>query len=590
MLKFIKHLSVILSLLLVHIARSQDIQKQNDIMTKKVINWLNKNEPDSIYRYFDATMKNALSKEVFIQSVNTQLALLMPVEATTFHSFASPVSFYRLKVKGDSLHFQIATNNEGLISGLFLKPLNIAQKARPTSAISKTIDSIAQLAYGYLNNKDADALYSLQGKKFREKISDEKFKALFASQIFPMLPLTTYEYIKTTDSTSKYKAALAAGINLQILFTLDDERKLAGFVLQPYEEEKLIQQIKWHDNALATALDSAVHKAVIDKMSKTHVHGLSLAVLQGLKVFYYNYGIAKPATDQHPLNKTLYEIGSITKTFTAFILADAVIKKKVQLSDAITKYLPAELAANTSLQAITLEQLANHTSGLPRMPDNISATMKDPSDPYGEYRKEDLYAFIKNYSSGNPTGKNYAYSNLGFGLLGAIMENVYGKSYEDLCKELIFKPSRMNDAYVANISDSSMVASGFNEEGIRVPYWNFKIMQAAGSAKSNTEDMIKYALQFTQKQNRTNKFTPVAELLMTPTFNNNGTKLSLAWHMGSLKDTIDFMEHSGGTYGFRSNIMIVPDKQIAIAGLVNSATEGMIENINRTVLSFIAKP
>jgi len=307
-------------------------------------------------------------------------------------------------------------------------------------------------------------------------------------------------------------------------------------------------------------------------------------------VYYYNYGIAKPATDQHPINKTLFEIGSVTKTFTAYILADAVVKKKVRLDDPITKFLPADLAVNPSLQVITIEQLANHTSGLPRMPDNINATVKNALDPYAEYSKGDLYAFLKKYAANNPTAKNYAYSNLGFGLLGIILENIYGKPYEELCNELIFRPFKMNNSYVSNITDSSMVANGFNEQGQQTPYWNFKSMQAAGSAKSNVEDMIKYALQFTQKQSRTQKFTPNVELLLKPTFDNSATKLSLAWHMGSLNEKSNYIEHSGGTYGFRSNLMIMPDKQIAIVGLVNSATEGLVEHINRAVLSFIAKP
>ena len=577
-------------LFLAHTSKSQNIQKQNSAMAEKVIQWMNEAALDSIYHYFDATMKNALPKNVFIQSFNTQLKSLMPVQGSSFLRFENPISFYRLKVKEDSLHFQIATGQDGLIGGLFLKPLNLAKKAKPISPIAKTIDSIAMLAQQFLNDKNADGLYSLQGKAFKKAVEELKFKALLNGQIFPMMPITSFEYIKTTDSTSKYKAELAAGVNMQILFSLDDDRKLAGFVLQPYQEEKLIQQIEWHDNALLTPLDSAVHKAVTEKMSKTNAKGLSMAVLQGLKVYYYNYGIAKPPTDQHPINKTLFEIGSVTKTFTAYILADAVVKKKVQLSDPVTKYLPADLAANQSLQAITLEQLANHTSGLPRMPDNINATVKNALDPYAEYSKEDLYAFIKKYTSDKPTGKDYAYSNLGFGLLGIILENVYGKSYETLCNVLVFKPFKMNNSYVANITDSSMVANGFNEQGQQTPYWNFKSMQAAGSAKSNVEDMIKYALQFTQKQSRTQKFTPNVELLLKPTFDNGATKLSLAWHTGILNDKASFIEHSGGTYGFRSNLMIIPDKQIAIVGLVNSATEGLVEHINRAVLSFIAKP
>src|SRR5690606_4907143 len=113
-------------------------------------------------------------------------------------------------------------------------------------------------------------------------------------------------------------------------------------------------------------------------------------------VFYY--GETEKGNKQLPDENTLFEIGSVSKTFTATLLAYLAQTQQISLDDPITQYLPDSIAVNPDLQRITLEQLANHTSGLPRMPDNLDTTETGNSlDPYSGYTKEQLYAYLTSY-------------------------------------------------------------------------------------------------------------------------------------------------------------------------------------------------
>src|SRR5712671_795164 len=122
--------------------------------------------------------------------------------------------------------------------------------------------------------------------------------------------------------------------------------------------------------------------------------------------------------DSRPLNgDTVFEIGSITKVFTSLLLADMVGRNEVALSDPVAKYLPATVRVPERRgEQITLEDLATHTSGLPRMPANVDS--RDPANPFAEYSVDRLYDFLSNYRLPRDIGESFEYSNIGGALLG----------------------------------------------------------------------------------------------------------------------------------------------------------------------------
>ncbi|UJP05358.1 MAG: beta-lactamase family protein [Nitrosomonas sp.] len=126
---------------------------------------------------------------------------------------------------------------------------------------------------------------------------------------------------------------------------------------------------------------------------------------------------------------TIFEIGSVTKVFTALLLADMVQHAEVALTDPIAKYLPEEVVVpQRGDKVITLVDLATHMSGLPRMPDHFAPV--NPDNPYADYSVEQLYQFLSNHQLTRDIGTQWEYSNLGYGILGHILARRAGTDYE----------------------------------------------------------------------------------------------------------------------------------------------------------------
>jgi CubicO group peptidase (beta-lactamase class C family) len=132
---------------------------------------------------------------------------------------------------------------------------------------------------------------------------------------------------------------------------------------------------------------------------KTSAIGTSVGILKDGKITTYHYGEVKKGTAQIPNDNTLYEIGSVTKTFTALLLAQNIILKKAKLNGEINVFLPKEIPTlSFENKKITLEQLANHSSGLPRLPTNLlNSPNLQEENPYKNYSEKDLFDFLKNY-------------------------------------------------------------------------------------------------------------------------------------------------------------------------------------------------
>ncbi|SUJ23973.1 D-alanyl-D-alanine-carboxypeptidase/endopeptidaseAmpH precursor [Sphingobacterium spiritivorum] len=273
-----------------------------------------------------------------------------------------------------------------------------------------------------------------------------------------------------------------------------------------------------------------------------------------------------------PTDISQYEIGSISKVFTATLLADLVLKNTISLDDAVTKYLPDSLKTNTDLQKITFRSLANHTSGLPRLPGNLQ-TVKGytESDPYKAYDRKALYAYLKNYKATQAPGEKFEYSNLGFGLLGDLISVISKKTYNQLIQEIIAKPLSMTATADKVDPKNNQLVSVYNSKGEQVPVWNFNALAGAGVLKSTVTDLLQFARsQF--KMPETDIEKAMAETKQFTYFLPPDTDMGMAWHINMLEG-ITFYWHNGGTNGSRSFIGIAPDEKSAVVVLSNSAVE-----------------
>ena len=190
---------------------------------------------------------------------------------------------------------------------------------------------------------------------------------------------------------------------------------------------------------------------------------------------------------------TLFEIGSITKTFTSLLLADMVVKGEVKLDDPISKYLPAGVKApSRNGREITFLDLATHTSGLPRMPSNIKPA--DPMNPYKDYTVDKSSNTSTPTSSTSTSARIISIRTSGPGVLGQVLALRAGKDYETLVRERILAPLGMSDTTITlSAGLAERFATPHDDKLKPTSPWDFTGLAGAGAIRSTARDMLKYA-------------------------------------------------------------------------------------------------
>jgi D-alanyl-D-alanine-carboxypeptidase/D-alanyl-D-alanine-endopeptidase len=279
--------------------------------------------------------------------------------------------------------------------------------------------------------------------------------------------------------------------------------------------------------------------------------------------------------------ETVFEIGSVTKVFTSLLLADMVQKGEVKLDDPISKYLPSSVKVPTrNGKQITLVDLATHSSGLPRLPDNFEPA--DNNDPYVDYSVEQMYDFLSNYTLKRDIGAKYEYSNFGVGLLGHILALRAGTSYEALVQERICRPLGMTStAITLSPAMKERLAQGHNANGRSVPGWNISGLAGCGGVRSTANDLLKLASACLNLEKT--PLGPAITLAETPRHETDSkdTQIGLAWHITKRFDS-EIVWHNGATGGYHSYIGLNKQKKLAVVVLAN--TTAGIEDVGQHIL------
>jgi len=297
--------------------------------------------------------------------------------------------------------------------------------------------------------------------------------------------------------------------------------------------------------------------------------GLVVGLLVDGETVVHGLGRISSEDDSTPDGKTIYEIGSITKTFTTLLLADAVLRGELELDDEVNDFLPEDVGSlSHDGRGITLLDLATHTSRLPRMPRNFDPA--DAANPYADYTAENLYEFLANYKLRRTPGSGYGYSNLGMGLLGQILADQANTDYPTLLRQKITEPLALSDTVLElNDDQKDRVAPGHDADLQPVANWDFLAMAGAGAIRSNANDMLRYL-----QANRGEFEHPLQEAmeLSHSTRRNMGVgqgEIAMGWH---IQPGTGFLWHNGGTGGYRSFAAFHPEKQLGVVVLTNSTT------------------
>lgn len=283
-----------------------------------------------------------------------------------------------------------------------------------------------------------------------------------------------------------------------------------------------------------------------------------------------------PGPGAQPLSaNSVFEIGSITKTFTATVLADMAQKGEVKLDDPVQTYAPAGLTVpSRNGKQITLRSLAEQNSGLPRMPGNFAPS--DLANPYKDYGATQLQAFVSGYTLPRDPGESFEYSNLGVGLLGHVLATKAGVSYETLVATRILKPLNMTMTGVAlSPPMQAALVKGHNPAGAVVSNWDLDALAGAGALRSNMTDMLKY-LDANLGPPK-NDLERAMRLAQTPSSTARGPKIGLNWITQTTPAGVEVVWHNGGTGGYGTYIGLDQKRGVGVVLLAN--TSGAPEDI-----------
>jgi len=298
-------------------------------------------------------------------------------------------------------------------------------------------------------------------------------------------------------------------------------------------------------NSLTQVQRDLIQQKVKDYPSNTQV---SIAVIKNGEVSFVGLKKKDAETSWVRNHENVFEIGSISKVFTSTLLAKLSIDKKLQLNDNIDQYIETPLKGNPQ---ISLLQLANHTSGLPRLPTNMDPN-SNPSNPYKDYGEAQLEFYLSNEIEISETQKGtYLYSNLGLGLLGYILCKIEAQSYESLLQRDIFSHYAMNHSTTDRAKIKNLLISGLDQAGREIPNWDLAAMVGAGGILSSTEDLSKFALAHFDPSNQDLSLTR----LSTHTVDHI-SDIGLSWEIIKRRSGDIWYKHNGRTGGYYAAMII----------------------------------
>lgn len=322
------------------------------------------------------------------------------------------------------------------------------------------------------------------------------------------------------------------------------------FVLNPDTPAQTAPALA-HDPAMppvsAADLAGTLHVGTLDPGD-----GLAIGVWKQGKQQIITYGSARP--------DSIFEIASVSKTFTALILAQMVERGTVRLDEPVRNLLPPGVAARPSgiprLLEITLLDLATHHAGLPPMPGNFKP--EDDENPLRDYHAADLYEYLSTRGLERYPHVEFEYSNLGFGLLGHALANRAGTTYQDLLERDITGPLGLKDTTTSLSPDQQRrMIQGYNAENRPVPPWDLDVLAGAGAIRSTAGDMIKYlkANLHPELQTGNSLQAALAGTHQLKAVADSNARIALAW----IYDTdTGIYWHSGAVYGYTSYAFFDP--------------------------------
>jgi CubicO group peptidase (beta-lactamase class C family) len=312
-------------------------------------------------------------------------------------------------------------------------------------------------------------------------------------------------------------------------------------------------------------------------------NGAALVAVNGKVVYKKGVGLANMEWNVPNEADTKFRLASITKQFTAALILQLADQGKLKLDGKLSEYLP-DYRKDVG-DKVTIHHLLTHTSGIPSYTSVPKFMEEKTRDPYT------VADFVKKYASGDfefEPGAKFRYNNSGYFLLGAIIEKLHGKPYEQVIKESIFDPLGMkNSGYDRHGTILSKRASGYQKTATgytNAPYLDMSIPYAAGSLYSTVEDLYLWdqALHADKVVSAKSK-----EVMYKPFLDNYAYGWGISKVKLASKEVINSVAHSGGIQGFSTLLTRYPDQKNLIVLLDNTSQGGNLGRINRDLTNII---
>lgn len=333
----------------------------------------------------------------------------------------------------------------------------------------------------------------------------------------------------------------------------------------PSKKNKTVER-----NPIEISMDRHADSLLLDPT----INALSIGVYKNGKTYINHYGELDKGKANTPTDETIYEIGSVSKTFAGTLVAQAELEGKLNLEDDIRKYLKEDF---TNLEykgrPIKIKHLITHTSRLPRfLPDTITQILENPTDSLAfqiheiekSYSKEKFLSDLHNVVLDTIPGVIDSYSSADTELIAHILENIYNKPYNELLKEKIAtKLGLKNTGTVLQKDQKSNLANGYIVGNRLAPSIINSLWGAGGGMTSTLPDLMQYAKFQLDKEDEVS--TKSHEVV----FQNGNWKIGYYWPIRFDESYGTYYSHQGGAFGTQNYLFIFPEKDLAISVIVN---------------------
>lgn len=344
-------------------------------------------------------------------------------------------------------------------------------------------------------------------------------------------------------------------------------------------------------NAQNRKLEKVVSKYVEMEVDMSENPGIIIGIIEGDSVYVYSFGEATKGKSEQIADSSIFDIGSMTKVFTASLLQIMVDNGKIDYKKTLADYLGKE-NLHPSLHNITVWHLATHTSGLSRVPTNFSEKDKDPNNPFAHYTDTDLDFYLKNHNLLQTD--RYLYSHTNYALIERIIEKVAQKPIQTVLNEQLFTPLNLeNTTHQLSEQQHNKLNTGYLLTGEIAPESDFSAFYGAIGLKSDMNDLLKFVqgnmnvgetLPPTLLQSALAK-TQVVQV-------NTGVKkyidTGIGWHIiRPKKRYYNVISHRGTGIGHQAYIAFLPETKTGVIVLANSRNS--LEGLGYFALKMVNK-